>query len=207
MRQTQATSNARTPLRLLGATLLIAVVGAACNTPPPSHKTVMGATRVTAADAAAWFHTKGSGGSATVPVEALAQMFIEEGAAENVAGDLAFVQAMVETGWLRFSARMPRHHNNFSGIGAVEGGSSSAVFGDARTGVRAQIQHLRAYADAWVTPADLAHPLVDPRFHLVARGSAPTWAHFGNGKWATDPHYSGKIHRLHDELVSFAASR
>jgi hypothetical protein len=196
----------RTTLRILGATLLVALFATAC-LPNPGHKPVMGFTQAEAADMAAWFHSKGSGGSATVPVEALAEMFVEEGAAENVASDLAFVQAMVETGWLRFSARMPAHHNNFSGIGATDRGSSSAVFPDARTGVRAQIQHLRAYADPWVTPADLANPLVDPRFDMVARGSAPTWAHFGNGNWASDPGYASKIHRLHDELLSFAASR
>ncbi len=203
---TPARPNRPSALRVLGATLFVALFAAACQ-PSPGHKPVMGFTRATAADLAAWFHSKGSGGSATVPVEALAEMFIEEGVAENVAGDLAFVQAMVETGWLRFSARMPEHRNNFSGLGAVDGGSSAAAFPDARTGVRAQIQHLRAYADPWVTPADLSNPLVDPRFHVVARGTAPTWAHFGNGNWATDPGYASKIHRLHDDLLSFAASR
>lgn len=193
-------------LRLTAAALLLSLLAAACQ-PSPGHKPVMGFTRATAADLAAWFHSKGSGGSATVPVEALAVMFIEEGVAEGVAGDLAFVQAMVETGWLRFSARMPFHHNNFSGLGAVDAGSSSAAFGDARTGVRAQVQHLRAYADPWVGPADLANPLVDPRFHLVAKGTATTWAHFGNGRWATDPGYASKIHRLHEDLLAFAAGR
>jgi hypothetical protein len=196
----------RHTIRAAAALLVLSVLAAACQ-PGPGHKPVMGFTRATAADMAAWFHSKGSGGSATVPVEVLAAMFLEEGAAENVAGDLAFVQAMVETGWLRFSARMPRHHNNFSGLGAVDSGSSSAAFPNARTGVRAQIQHLRAYADPWVRPGDLANPLVDPRFHLVRRGSAPTWAHMGNGRWASDPHYASKVIGLHDELLRFAASR
>ncbi|MGI9577080.1 MAG: glucosaminidase domain-containing protein [Microthrixaceae bacterium] len=207
MRSTSLKNHNRTSLvRLAAAAALISVLAAACQ-PSPTHKPVMGFTQATAADLAAWFHSKGSGGSATVSVEALAEMFISEGAAENVAGDLAFVQAMVETGWLRFSGRMPHNHNNFSGIGAVDSGSSSAAFPDARTGVRAQIQHLRAYADPWVTSSDLAHPLVDPRFHMVSRGTATTWAHLGNGNWATDPGYSSKIHRLHNDLLSFAATR
>ncbi|MCP4435716.1 MAG: glucosaminidase domain-containing protein [Actinomycetia bacterium] len=184
---------------------MVTLSTAACGAPPAS-KPVMGQSAVSAADMATWFHTKGSGGSASVPVEQLAAMFIEEGNAEGVAGDLAFVQAMVETGWLRFSARMPMHHNNFSGIGAVDGGGSSAAFPHARAGVRAQIQHLRAYADPSVTGQTLSNPLVDPRFDLVNKGSAASWGNFGNGIWATDPGYSSKIHRLHDELVAFAAA-
>jgi hypothetical protein len=193
-------------IRAVAAALLLGVVGSACQA-PPGHRPVIGFTRATAADLAGWFHSKGSPGRATVPVEQLAQMFIEEGVAEGVAGDLAFVQAMVETGWLRFSGRMPRHFNNFSGLGATDRGSGAAAFPDARTGVRAQVQHLRAYADPLVHPEHLAHPLVDPRFHLVARGSAPTWAHFGNGRWASDPHYARKIQQLHDDLLAWVASR
>ena len=73
----------------------------------------------------------------------------------------------------------------------------AATFPDARTGVRAQIQHLRAYADATATTCaqpPLHNPCVDPRFNLVSpKGKAPTWNQFGNGKWATDPTYASKI--------------
>ena len=112
---------------------------------------------------------------------------------------------MLETGWLRFSARMPPEHNNFSGIGAVDGGTSSAAFRSPRIGARAQIHHLRAYADPTVTAARLANPLESPRFHLVnPKGRAPRWNQFGNGNWATDPLYAAKILNLYDQLLRHA---
>lgn len=200
-------STTRRPRTLLIALGLVAAVTlGACGAPSPgtNGRPVMGTSNVTAAEMAGWFHSKGTGGSATVPVQQLAQHFLDEGAAEGVAGDLAFVQAMLETGWLRFSARMPRHHNNFSGIGAVDSGSSSAAFPSAELGVRAQIQHLRAYADPSVNVFTLHRPLIDPRFDLVDKGTAPGWGDFGRGVWATDPGYSARIHQLYDSLLAWA---
>lgn len=175
-----------------------------------SYLSVMGTSSVPASKMVAWFEAKtawytGVDG-ASVPTDELAQMFLDEGRDEGVRGDIAFVQAMIETGWLRFSERMPMEYNNFSGIGAVDGGTGANRFVDARTGVRAQIQHLRAYADPAVTVDRLAHPLVDPRFNLVVpKGKATNWTDFGNGIWATDPGYAGKVKRLYDELLAFTA--
>ncbi len=189
---------------VLAAGLVLVVpapVQAAASTP------VMGASEVTAADLAGFFRSKGKVSQATVSIDDLAAAFIEEGAAEGVAGDLAFAQSIVETGWFTFSTRVPPSFNNFSGLGAVDGGSSAASFSSARIGVRAQIQHLRAYADPTVTTAKLANPLVDPRFSLVLpKGKAPTWEQFGNGIWATDPGYAAKVLSIHDQIVAYAAA-
>ena len=46
-------------------------------------------------------------------------------------------------------------------------------------GVRAQIQHLKAYANK----EPLVTELIDPRFHLVTRGVAPYWVDLNN-RWA-----------------------
>ncbi len=192
-------------IRAAAVVALTVVLASACQ-PSAGFKPVMGGSQATASQMASWFYSKGSGGFASVPVEQLAQHFIDEGAAEGVAGDLAFVQAMVETGWLRFSNRMPWYNNNFSGIGAVDGGSGSAAFPSAQIGVRAQIQHLLAYADPSANVSGLHNPLVDPRFTLVTPGIAPSWNHFGNGVWATDPSYSSKILSLHNELLAWAAT-
>ncbi len=86
-------------------------------------------------------------------MDTLAAIFIEEGAAEGVTGDVAFIQSIVETGWFRFGGPVAGWMNNFGGIGVTDRNPSPAVFPDARTGVRAQIQHLRAYADPRATPA------------------------------------------------------
>ena len=148
---------------------------------------------------------------ATVAIEVLARHFIEEGAAEGVTGDVAFMQSIVETGWFRFAGVVPAASNNFAGIGATDTDPRPAVFPDARTGVRAQIQHLRAYADATAVSCavpPLHNPCVDPRFSLVIpKGKAPAWNDLGNGNWATASTYGDSILRLYDEARAWQGGR
>ena len=171
----------------------------------------MGAARLSPEQIVAWFNGRqprpsGTYG-ATVPVETMARLFVEEGAAEGVKGDVAFIQSVVETGWFRFSGSVPAASNNFAGIGATDTNPAPAVFPDARTGVRAQIQHLRAYADATAvtcTVPPLHNPCVDPRFALVVpKGKAPAWNQMGNGNWATASTYAGSILQLYSEALTF----
>jgi hypothetical protein len=203
-------------------TLFCAVPIASCSPPPPAASTstppadatdpgpVMGAARINAAELASWFESRGVvGARPTVSIAELARLFIDEGNREGVAGDVAFVQSVLETGWFTFPDRgqVRPWFNNFAGIGAVDGGSVAgpAQFADARTGVRAQIQHLRAYADPTVTCSNFATTTVTPRCHLVVpKGKAPTWSQFGGGVWATDPTYASKIERLYGQLVAHA---
>ena len=174
---------------------------------PAGAASIMGQSALTGAQLAQWFLTRqpqpGGAFSATVAVATLAQIFVEEGAAEGVRGDVAFIQGIVETAWYRFSGSVPAWKNNFAGIGATDSNPAPAAFPDARTGVRAQIQHLRAYADPTATtcgPPVLANACVDPRFHLVSpKGKAPTWYQMGNGNWATSTTYSTTILRLYNE--------
>jgi hypothetical protein len=171
----------------------------------------MGASRLTAAQLAAWFNLRlprPSGAySAAVPVETLTRIFLEEGATEGVTGDVAFVQSIVETGWFRFGGPVAGWMNNLGGIGTTDRSSSPAVFRDARTGIRAQIQHLRAYADPRAQACrvpPLSFPCEDPRFNLVVpKGSAPNWNDLGNGKWAASSTYAASILSLYSEALSF----
>lgn len=183
-------------------------------TPPPvtaGPVAIMGASRLSAGQIAAWVagrQPQPSGAwNATVPLATMAQYFIEEGSAEGVTGDVAFVQSVVETGWFRFAGSVPASYNNFAGIGATDTNPSPAIFPDARTGVRAQIQHLRAYADPAATSCTvppLHNPCVDPRFDLVVpKGKAPTWNQMGNGNWATATTYANSILTLYDEARAF----
>jgi hypothetical protein len=182
---------------------------------PADTVPIMAPARVPAAAIVAWVNSRTPRPpgtySATVPLETLAQMFIDEGAAEGVTGDVAFVQSVVETGWFRFSGSIPASYNNFAGIGATDANPAPAIFSDARTGVRAQIQHLRAYADPSATTCSvppLRNPCVDPRFALVVpKGRAATWNQMGNGNWATAPTYSTSILTLFAELQVFVSTR
>ena len=133
---------------------------------------IMGKAQATASQMAAFCLSKNA--SPQLPsctVEELARMFIEEGEAEGVRGDVAFAQSLHETGYFKFGGIVLPSQNNYAGIGALNGNAAgqAASFPDPRTGVRAQIQHLKAYAS---TEA-LVNECVDPRFSLVVRGVAP----------------------------------
>lgn len=205
----QFRSKRRTPavvltlLSLLASATVVLVGGGAASA--ATGTPVMGRSVASASDLAGWFRSTEIESRATVTIDELARYFIEEGVAEGVAGDIAFAQSIVETGYFRFSERVQPEFNNFSGLGAVDSGTSAEMFPDARTGVRAQVQHLRAYADADVTEATLAHPLVDTRFHLVRpKGRATDWEDFGGGVWATDPDYAGKVLRVRLSILQWA---
>jgi len=118
----------------------------------------------------------------------LLRFYREEASIEGVNYDIAFCQMCVETGFLRFGNDVKPEQNNFAGLGSTGGGVQGASFPDQRTGVRAQIQHLKAYASS----APLVQPLVDPRFKFVTRGIAPLLGQL-TGRWATDPNYDKKI--------------
>jgi len=212
------------PLRLLA--VLLAMLATACGSrarspvgpvpePPFVSVAIMGPSRLSAAQLAAWFNGRepGLAGAyrAGVPVGDLVACYLEEGAAEGVTGDVAFVQAIVETGWFRFSGLVGPGDNNFAGIGATDSGGRPAAFPDPRTGVRAQIQHLRAYADPSAyacTSPPLHNPCVDPRFALVLpKGKAPTWNALGNGNWATSPTYATSILTLYSEALATTGAR
>ena len=133
---------------------------------------IMGKAQATASQMAAFCLSKNA--SPQLPsctVEELARMFIEEGETEGVRGDVAFAQSLHETGYFKFGGIVLPSQNNYAGIGALNGNATgqAASFPDPRTGVRAQIQHLKAYAS---TEA-LVNACVDPRFSLVARSVAP----------------------------------
>lgn len=215
----------RTSSRLLitGVAAALAAVAAACggsksptapsNPPAPPLPTVaiMGTSRLNAPQIVAWVNGRqpspAGSWNATVALETLARYYVEEGAAEGVTGDVAFIQSVVETAWFRFSGLVPASYNNFAGIGATDTNPAPAIFPDARTGVRAQIQHLRAYADPSATSCTvppLHNPCVDPRFDLVVpKGKAPTWNQMGNGNWATASTYAKSILTLYTEALTF----
>ena len=173
----------------------------------PGCTTVMGRATATPAQMAGWFAQSGRKAKLDVTVAELASMFVEEGAREGVRGDLAFAQSIVETGYFGFSPSVPPDTHNYAGIGATGGGIKGTAFPDARTGVRAQVQHLRAYADPSLrSAADLRQPLVDPRFGFLVPNerTVPCWEQFGNGIWAADPTgYGPRVLAVGQRIAAF----
>ena len=118
---------------------------------------------------------------------------------EGVNHDIAFAQMCLETGFLRYGGDVKPGQYNFCGLGATGGGEPGLSFPDPRIGVRAHIQHLKAYGST----EDLNNDLVDPRFHFVVRGRAPTIQGL-TGTWAADPRYSEKITAILKRLYEFS---
>lgn len=157
---------------------------------------ILGTQVASAERLVAWYERRGATPDLPLPISELARVFVEEGAVEGVRGDVAFAQSALETGFFTFppTGQVRAEDNNYGGLGAEDGGARGEVFDSPREGVRAQVQHLRAYADPTVTAATLAAPLVDTRFDLVEpKGKAPDWDDLGGGNWATDPDYAAKI--------------
>ena len=170
-----------------------------------SSKNIMGTSTTTAAQMARYY--RAVAGASTYPssvysskgaptIEDFARVVYEEAAAEGVRAEVVFCQAMHETGWLRFGGDVSVGQCNFAGIGATGGGVAGATFADVRTGIRAQVQHLKAYAST----EPLNNSCVDPRFHYVTRGIAPTLDDL-DGRWAAGNGYGGKIYSLMQELA------
>ena len=96
-------------------------------------------------------------------------LYLSEGKTEGVRGDIAFAQSCLETGNFTFSgSAVTLEQNNFCGMGVTSNGMKGNSFDTPQFGIRAQIQHLKAYASIDA----LKNPCVDPRFKYVARGSA-----------------------------------
>lgn len=140
------------------------------------------------------------GGASTI--NQFAQIFYEEATAEGVRAEVAFTQCMKETGFLKYGGDVLPNQYNFAGIGAT-GAVHGASFSNVRMGVRAQVQHLKAYGS--VSP--LTNQCVDPRFNLVKRGSAQYVEWLGikenpNGYgWATSKSYGRDIVNMVNVLL------
>jgi len=187
---------------LAAAVLLPLVVPGRVEAAGTTATPVMGRNVLVADQLAAWYRSTGRTPSLHgVTLEELARLFIEEGAAEGVRGDVAFAQAIFETDYFRFSETVPPHTNNFAGIGAP---NSVASFPNARVGVRAQIQHLRAYADSSVARTGTAQPLVDPRFDLVnPKGQVTTFEEL-SGRWSGGTTYGLKVVGIYGRILAHA---
>ena len=144
-------------------------------------------------------------------IEKFASIYYEEATAEGVDPAVAWCQSMKETGWLQFGGQVKIEQFNFAGLGATDNGASGADFSKygengVRMGVRAQIQHLKAYAVSGLTEKNLKYACVDPRFRLVNKGSAKYVEWLGTHEnpigagWATGVDYGPGIIKLMNQL-------
>ena len=190
------------------------------NTNPTNNLTqIMGTSQATVAQMVRYYNSKSSGydtfngankkyngtlakgGAKTI--EQFAQIVYEEARAEGVRAEVAFAQCMLETGFLKYGGDVLPNQYNFAGIGAT-GAVHGASFESVRVGVRAQVQHLKAYASL----TGLTQQCVDPRFNLVTRGCAQYVEWLGmkeNPKgygWASAKNYGPNIVSMMNSILS-----
>jgi hypothetical protein len=135
------------------------------------------------------------------------QILLEEAQAEGVRAEVVFAQAMKETGWLQSSRA--KTQCNFCGLGATSNSVAGANFvsfevdgktctygsNAVRAGLRAQVQHLKAYATT-IAPRTT---VIDPRYGLVSKGVSPNVEGLG-GRWATSVTYGVSIVQMINEI-------
>ena len=98
------------------------------------------------------------------------EIIYDEAVFENVRPEILYAQIMLETGYLQYGGDVEINQFNFGGLGATGNGVKGNSFRDVRTGIKAQVQHLKAYASA--EPLN-ATQVVDERFKYVTRNTAP----------------------------------
>ncbi len=153
----------------------------------------------------------------------LAILYEQKGQQYGIRGDIAFFQAVHETGWWRFGGLVTPDQNNYCGLSATGQAASAdeplrganparvqffegkhgAFFDTPATGVEAQLQHLYAYATVEDLPAGV--DLLSPRFDLVSKGIAPNWEDLG-GRWAVPGYPRGAPNYYENLPDPFAAA-
>lgn len=138
----------------------------------------------------------------SVSPKELVSYYYEEGAREGIRPDVAFAQALKETGFFRYGGTVTADQNNYCGLGTTSADVKGAYFSSAQLGVRAQIQHLLAYASTR-RPSE---PVVDPRYALVrsayGQRTLSSWADL-NGRWAVPGNtYGQSIMSMFREMLS-----
>ena len=128
-------------------------------------------------------------------IESFCRTLYNEAVYEGVAPEVLYAQAMLETGLLQFGGDVKAEQCNFGGLGATGNGNPGNVFPDVATGLRAQVQHLKAYG----SKEPLKGECVDVRFGYVNRGCAPYVADLA-GKWASDKKYGIKLNQIIDRV-------
>lgn len=118
-------------------------------------------------------------------IEAFCQIVYDECSIEGVKAEVIFAQICHETAYLQFGGQVNVQQCNFGGLGAADNGASGSTFADVRSGIRTQVQHMKAYAST----APLKQECIDSKFSYINRGTAEYVQQLGKMNWATDSSY------------------
>lgn len=133
-------------------------------------------------------------------IRTFCQMYYDEAMKEGVDPALAFTQSMKETGFLKFTGQVKIEQFNFAGMGVTDASTNGDSYQNVREGIRAHVQHLKAYA---VKNPTFSNAVVDKRytpwFVKTCSGTAPYIEWLGISEnpsgfgWATAKGYGYSI--------------
>ncbi len=173
---------------------------------PKNYKKIgiFGEAEATKEQAAALIYLNNTEPQLNCSVDELVELYWTEAGREGVREDIALAQAIIETGFFRFTGDVKPEQNNFCGLGTTGGGVEGAYFDEPETGVRAHIQHLLAYT----TKKHPSTEIVDPRYELahsirMERGLVDKWSGL-NGTWAMGSQYCEKIMRIYQTMLTLS---
>lgn len=132
----------------------------------------------------------------------LAKLYVNIGKEEGIRGDIAFTQALIETDYLNSSVYNSKAYNYIS-LRSPNSNDNIAEFKDPSEGIRAHIQHLKAYAST----EGINTRLVDPIFHLVPRGSVANWEDLDNQWFLPRADYGKNIIDLWKKIMKLSTSQ
>ncbi|MFC2743691.1 MAG: tetratricopeptide repeat protein [Selenomonas artemidis] len=151
----------------------------------PTEISIMGDAAATEEQMLAYLLRRNAQPKLTGTPAQLVHAYYEEAEREGIRPDVALAQAFKETGFFAYGGDVSWEQNNFCGLGATGNGAKGLSFPDIRTGVRAHIQHLLAYASKELPTV----PIVDPRYSHIRTnrpdvyGRLTRWTDL-NGVWA-----------------------
>lgn len=169
---------------------------------PQGSLGLLGGAALDAQELVAWFDAQGYVDLTSAPIDQLAQWYVAAGQAEGIRGDVAFAQAVLETGG--FSSPDAVDLSNFAGIGHCDSCATGWAFPSPHGGVVGHVELLRIFADREPAPAGAPAPVLaalTPQ-HQFEAGCCSTVEAL-TGVWATDPTYGSQILAIYKSMLDY----
>lgn len=163
---------------------------------------ILGPAALDAKQLVAWYSWSGYADLTPATIDQLAGWYVQAGHQLGVRGDVAFAQAMLETGG--FSSSDAVTLNNYAGIGHCDTCAVGWGFPSPQGGVVGHLQLLRIFAEpAGAAPARVAPvlPALTPASQS-RQSCCPTWESL-TGVWATDPTYGTKVLSIYLQMLQY----
>ncbi len=197
---------ARADHTLSGAEASLAAALASLNGPadaPAGQLSLLGGAALDARQLVAWYNSQGYVDLTPAPIQDLANWYIESGSQEGVRGDVAFAQAVLETGG--FASPDATYLSNFAGIGHCDTCAFGWAFPSPKLGVLGHVQLLRIFADRGPGPPHAPPPVLDVLVPAQqGRAGCCSTVESLTGVWATDPTYGQQILEIYASMLASA---